>query len=327
MRKARQRNKKRKNASLPTKKNTFLKKGNYLCSLQRMALRRSAAALRGAAEWVLNDASRPLASKAAAHASNAGAAIEYDIPTAYAGHRVEPPSSRVTTSPEELIDLFRTMYLMRRIEIGSDTLYKSKFIRGFCHLYDGQEAVAAGMERALTYDDAIITAYRDHCIHLGRGGTPLEIMAELMGRTSGASNGKGGSMHLYHKRNNYYGGCGIVGAQTPLGAGLAFALKYEGKADNVCFCLYGDGAANQGQLFESYNLAALWDLPIVYVCENNHYGMGTAKHRASKSPEYYTRGDFVPGLKVDGMDALCVKQACAFAKSYASRNVRKRSNT
>lgn len=248
--------------------------------------------------------------------------IEYEIPSAYYGHRIDPPSARVHTSAEELMQLFRTMYLMRRIEIGSDTLYKSKYIRGFCHLYDGQEAVAAGMERALTYDDCIITAYRDHCIHLGRGGTPLEVMAELMGRTAGASHGKGGSMHLYHKKNNYYGGCGIVGAQTPLGAGLAFALKYSGKSGNVCFCLYGDGAANQGQLFESFNLAALWNLPVVYVCENNHYGMGTAKHRASKSPEYYTRGDFVPGLKVDGMDALCVKHACAYAKEYAANNVR-----
>ncbi|KAL0408642.1 UNVERIFIED_CONTAM: Pyruvate dehydrogenase E1 component subunit alpha, mitochondrial [Sesamum radiatum] len=221
-------------------------------------------------------------------ASTSPITVETSLP--FTGHNIEPPSRSVETTPQELLSFFRDMVLMRRMEISADSLYKAKLIRGFCHLYDGQEAVAVGMEAAITKKDCIITAYRDHCIFLGRGGTLMEAFAELMGRKDGA-----------------------------LGCGLAFAQKYS-KDENVTFSMYGDGAANQGQLFEALNMAALWDLPAIFVCENNHYGMGTAEWRAAKSPAYYKRGDYVPGLKVDGMDALAVKQACKFAKEHALKN-------
>ncbi|MED6155645.1 Pyruvate dehydrogenase E1 component subunit alpha-2, mitochondrial [Stylosanthes scabra] len=219
--------------------------------------------------------------------SNDSITVETSIP--FTAHNCEPPSRSVTTSAAELQSFFRDMALMRRMEIAADSLYKAKLIRGFCHLYDGQEAVAVGMEAAITRKDCIITAYRDHCTFLSRGGTLIEVFAELMGRRDGMSNGKGGSMHFYRKQGGFYGGHGIVGAQVPLGCGLAFAQKYS-KDENVTFAMYGDD------------------------------GMGTAEWRAAKSPAYYKRGDYVPGLKVDGMDAFAVKQACKFAKEHALKN-------
>lgn len=221
------------------------------------------------------------------------------------------PSTSVSLTRDDALVLYRRMQAIRRLETSAGNLYKEKIIRGFCHLYSGQEACAVGMHAAMRPYDKVITAYRAHgWTYILNNEDPLSVLAELTGRQSGCSRGKGGSMHMYCK--NFYGGNGIVGAQIPLGAGLAFAQKYSG-TDGVCLSLYGDGASNQGQAFEAYNMAKLWDLPCIFVCENNGYGMGTSNTRSSASTAYYTRGDYVPGLQVDGMDVLAVREATRFA--------------
>ena len=227
--------------------------------------------------------------------------------------------TEATTNKEELLNYFDEMATMRRMEVLSDQLYKKREIRGFCHLYDGQEAIAEGMEAGMTRDDAIITAYRNHCQALARGDTTYRIMAEMMAKHTGSSKGKGGSMHYYNSKNNYYGGNGIVGAQMPVGTGLAFALKYRGKKNFAC-TLYGDGAANQGQLAEAANMAGLWDLPIIFVCENNHYGMGTSEKRSSHNTHYYERGDRIPGIQVEAQNVLMVREITKWAGKYVVEN-------
>eukprot|EP00842_Homolaphlyctis_polyrhiza_P000837 jgi/Hompol1/1754/HPOL_000010-RA len=228
-------------------------------------------------------------------------------------HNCEGPNDSTTLTRDDSLSLFRTMTAIRRLETACDQAYKSKLIRGFCHLSNGQEAIAAGMEAAITKDDSIITAYRCHGFTMTRGGTPTEIIAELMGRRAGSSHGKGGSMHLFAPE--FYGGNGIVGAQVPMGAGIALAHKYRKRAA-MCFSMYGDGAANQGQVFEAYNMSKLWNLPVAYVCENNMYGMGTSAARAAASTKYFTRGDYIPGVRVDGMDVLAVREACRYAREW-----------
>ncbi|KAM9332502.1 pyruvate dehydrogenase E1 component subunit alpha, mitochondrial-like isoform 2-T2 [Pholidichthys leucotaenia] len=229
-------------------------------------------------------------------------------------HRLEEgPPVRAELTRDQGLQYYRTMQTVRRMELKADQLYKQKIIRGFCHLYDGQEACAAGIEAAINPTDHLITAYRAHGYTYTRGVSVKEILAELTGRKGGVAKGKGGSMHMYAP--HFYGGNGIVGAQVPLGAGIALACKYQDN-DQICVTLYGDGAANQGQLFESYNMAALWKLPCIFICENNGYGMGTSVERAAASTDYYKRGDFIPGIRVDGMDVLCVREATKFAADH-----------
>ncbi|KAI4280105.1 MAG: hypothetical protein L6R35_005975 [Caloplaca aegaea] len=228
-------------------------------------------------------------------------------------YQLDPPPYTLNTTKKELKKMYYDMVSIRRMEMAADRLYKEKKIRGFCHLSTGQEAVAAGIENAITKEDHVITAYRCHGFALMRGGAVKSIIGELLGRREGIAYGKGGSMHMFSK--GFYGGNGIVGAQVPVGAGIAFANQYNGKP-NTTICLYGDGASNQGQVFEAFNMAKLWNLPILFGCENNKYGMGTAANRAAALTEYYKRGQYIPGLKVNGMDILAVKAAVEYGKQY-----------
>jgi len=219
---------------------------------------------------------------------------------------------------EELLKLYRKMLLIRRFEERAGQLYGMGLIGGFCHLYIGQEAVAVGVQSIKQDGDQIITGYRDHGHMLAAGMDPREVMAELTGRAGGSSKGKGGSMHMFSPKDDFYGGHGIVGAQVPLGTGLAFANRYR-KNGKVSFTYFGDGAANQGQVYESFNMAELWRLPVVYVIENNQYAMGTSVERSSSETHLFKRGTSfnIPGEQVDGMDVLAVQAAAAKAAEHA----------
>ncbi len=220
---------------------------------------------------------------------------------------------------DELLDYYRQMVLIRRFEERAGQLYGMGLIGGFCHLYIGQEAVAVGVQASVKQGhDKIITGYRDHGHMLAAGMDPNEVMAELTGRSGGSARGKGGSMHMFDVPTGFYGGHGIVGAQVPLGTGLAFAGKYRGD-DSVAFVYFGDGAANQGQVYESFNMAQLWKLPAIYIIENNQYAMGTSIERSSATTELYQRGASfgIPGEQVDGMDVLAVRDATARAVERA----------
>jgi len=225
---------------------------------------------------------------------------------------------RHAASDDELLKFYEQMVLIRRFEEKAGQLYGLGLIGGFCHLYIGQEAVAVGLQSALDPDkDSVITGYRDHGHMLAYGIDPKVIMAELTGRGAGISRGKGGSMHMFSVDHKFYGGHGIVGAQVPLGAGLAFAHKYR-EDGGVCMAYFGDGAANQGQVYEAFNMAALWQLPIVFVVENNGYAMGTAVQRGSAETHFHRRGTAfrIPGMSVNGMDVLEVRAAAEVALAH-----------
>jgi pyruvate dehydrogenase E1 component alpha subunit len=221
-------------------------------------------------------------------------------------------------SQEEALKAYHDMLLIRRFEERSAQLYGMGLIAGFCHLYIGQEAVVVGIQSILKPQDTTITAYRDHGHMLACGMDPKGVMAELTGRSGGYSKGKGGSMHMFSREKNFFGGHGIVGAQISIGTGLAFAHKYK-EDGGVCIAYMGDGAANQGQVYESYNMASLWDLPAVYIIENNQYGMGTSVERSAAGPSLYERGKGwdIPGECVDGMEYLKVKAAAKRAVDHA----------
>jgi pyruvate dehydrogenase E1 component alpha subunit len=234
-------------------------------------------------------------------------------------NRERPPEpQRHPADRDQLLQFYRQMLLIRRFEERAGQLYGLGLIGGFCHLYIGQEAVAVGLQSAMEPGkDSVITGYRDHGHMLAYGIDPKIIMAELTGRAAGISKGKGGSMHMFSVEHKFYGGHGIVGAQVSLGTGLAFKHKYAGDG-GVCLAYFGDGAANQGQVYESFNMAELWKLPIIYVIENNQYAMGTSVNRSSAEDQLYRRGESfrIPGLQVDGMDVLAVRGAATTALEW-----------
>lgn len=228
----------------------------------------------------------------------------------------EKPMS-LSTSQKELMQFYRDMLLIRRFEERAGQLYGTGEIAGFCHLYIGQEAVVVGMQSVLSDKDSVITAYRDHGHMLACGMDPNGVMAELTGRSGGYSKGKGGSMHMFSAEKKFYGGHGIVGAQIPLGAGLAFAHKYR-EDGGLCATYFGDGSANQGQVYEAFNMASLWTLPVIFIIENNGYAMGTSVNRHAAGGDLSKRGEGfgIQGHKVDGMDVLAVKVAGQMAVDH-----------
>ncbi|MBL8565651.1 MAG: pyruvate dehydrogenase (acetyl-transferring) E1 component subunit alpha [Hyphomicrobiaceae bacterium] len=229
----------------------------------------------------------------------------------------EQPVTPPAFSREEDMAAYRDMLLIRRFEEKAGQLYGMGFIGGFCHLYIGQEAVVTGLTMAALPGDQVIATYRDHGQMLASGMDAGRVMAELMGRRSGYSKGKGGSMHMFSKEAGFFGGHGIVGASVPLGAGLAFANSYRGNGA-VTWCYFGDGAANQGQVYEAFNMAELWRLPVVFVIENNRYAMGTAIERSSATTNLSQRGQSfaIPGWQVDGMDVRAVREAGRLASAW-----------
>jgi pyruvate dehydrogenase E1 component alpha subunit len=226
--------------------------------------------------------------------------------------------SKTKYSKELYLQWYEQMQMMRRFEERAGQLYGMQKIKGFCHLYNGQEAVVAGAISVMTKEDAMITAYRDHAHALGKGVTAREVMAELYGKITGCSKGKGGSMHMFSKEHRFFGGHGIVGGQIPLGAGIAFAEQYNG-TKNICVCYMGDGAVRQGALHEAYNMAMLWKLPVVFVVENNSYAMGTSVERTSNVTELYKLGSAydMPSYQVDGMSVEAVHEAMQNACDHA----------
>ena len=213
-------------------------------------------------------------------------------------------------SKEQQLKLYHDMLMIRRFEEKAGQLYGMGLIGGFCHLYIGQEAVVVGMQSCITPNDAVITSYRDHGHMIACGMDPKGIMAELTGRIDGFSKGKGGSMHMFSTDKHFYGGHGIVGAQVPLGTGIAFAHKYRANGA-LSLVYFGDGSVNQGQVYESFNMASLWKLPVIYIIENNEYAMGTSVKRSHSTTELFRRGEGfgIPGKQVDGMDVLAVREA------------------
>ncbi len=231
--------------------------------------------------------------------------------------KTSPPPSITKDNIDDALDHYRQMLLIRRFEEKAGQMYGMGLIGGFCHLYIGQEAVVVGVQAAISEGDTQLTSYRDHGHMLATGMGAKGVMAELTGRIGGYSKGKGGSMHMFSREKNFFGGHGIVGAQVPIGAGLAFAHKYRG-SDRLSLTYFGDGSSNQGQVYESFNMAALWQLPVIFIIENNQYAMGTSLGRGSAQTDLYRRGESIgiEGVQVDGMDVLAVKAASERAVAH-----------